>query len=284
MELGEQCLQLAQRVQDEALLLEAHLAIGVSWFYLGNPALACTHLEHTIALYDPAAAPRVGLSLWRYRPWHSGPWLLCLGPVAAWVSRAGPRAERQGPEPGPAARPSLYAGAHAVLRHPPVSVAPGCAGRPRPGRSGDHRGHRPGICPRAGPGAHHAWLGHSRAGAQYRGPRADTAGSRHVPVDRGGISTAAFSGPAGGGVWPPGPAGRRVGRPGRSADPGGERRGSGTTKRSCIASGANCCSCAKPRATQPRTVGSSTKPRRVFSTPSTWPVSSRQNLSNSAPP
>ena len=54
MELGEQCLQLAQRVQDEALLLVAHLAIGVSWFYLGNPALACTHLEHTIALYDPA--------------------------------------------------------------------------------------------------------------------------------------------------------------------------------------------------------------------------------------
>jgi predicted ATPase len=53
LELGEQCLQLAQRVQDEALLLEAHLAIGVSWLYLGNPALACTHLEHTIALYDP---------------------------------------------------------------------------------------------------------------------------------------------------------------------------------------------------------------------------------------
>jgi predicted ATPase len=54
MELGEQCLQLAQRVQDEALLLEAHLAIGVSWFFLGNLTLACTHLEHTIALYDPA--------------------------------------------------------------------------------------------------------------------------------------------------------------------------------------------------------------------------------------
>jgi class 3 adenylate cyclase/predicted ATPase len=53
MELGEQCLQLAQRVQDAALLLEAHLAIGISWFYLGNPALACTHLEHTIAFYDP---------------------------------------------------------------------------------------------------------------------------------------------------------------------------------------------------------------------------------------
>jgi predicted ATPase/class 3 adenylate cyclase len=54
MELGEQCLQLAQRVQDVALLLEAHLAIGVSWLYRGDLALACTHLEHTIALYDPA--------------------------------------------------------------------------------------------------------------------------------------------------------------------------------------------------------------------------------------
>jgi predicted ATPase len=54
MELGEQCLQLAQRVQDEALLLEAHLAIGVGWLYLGNLALACTHLECTMALYDPA--------------------------------------------------------------------------------------------------------------------------------------------------------------------------------------------------------------------------------------
>jgi hypothetical protein len=47
-------LQLAQRAQDAALLLTAHLALGASWFHLGNPALACAHLEHTIALYDPA--------------------------------------------------------------------------------------------------------------------------------------------------------------------------------------------------------------------------------------
>ena len=53
MELGVQCLQLAQSVQDTALLLEAHYAMGVSWFILGNSALACTHLERTIALYDP---------------------------------------------------------------------------------------------------------------------------------------------------------------------------------------------------------------------------------------
>jgi predicted ATPase len=54
LELGEQCLQMAQRVQDAALLLEAHYTLGVSWFLLGNPALAGTHMEHTIALYDPA--------------------------------------------------------------------------------------------------------------------------------------------------------------------------------------------------------------------------------------
>jgi predicted ATPase len=52
-ELGEQCFQLAQRVQDETLLLMAHFMLGASWFYRGSPALACTHLEHMIALYDP---------------------------------------------------------------------------------------------------------------------------------------------------------------------------------------------------------------------------------------
>src|SRR5262249_1123363 len=53
MGLGEQCLQLAQRFQDEALLLIAHGALGISWFYLGNPSLAYSHLEHTITLYNP---------------------------------------------------------------------------------------------------------------------------------------------------------------------------------------------------------------------------------------
>jgi predicted ATPase len=52
--LGEQCFQLVQRVQDETLLLMAHFMLGASRFCLGSPALACTHLEHMIALYDPA--------------------------------------------------------------------------------------------------------------------------------------------------------------------------------------------------------------------------------------
>ncbi len=49
-----------------------------------------------------------------------------------------------------------------------------------------------------------------------------------------------------------------------------EQTVSGTTKRSCIASGANCCSYEQKRATRPRAVGSSTTPRRAFSRPSTW--------------
>jgi predicted ATPase len=53
LELGEQCLQLAQRVQDATLLLAAHYVLGVSWFYRGSPVLACSHLEHTMTLYDP---------------------------------------------------------------------------------------------------------------------------------------------------------------------------------------------------------------------------------------
>jgi TOMM system kinase/cyclase fusion protein len=53
IELGEQCLQLAQRVQEETLLLMAHYVLGISWFCRGSSALACTHLERTIALYDP---------------------------------------------------------------------------------------------------------------------------------------------------------------------------------------------------------------------------------------
>jgi TOMM system kinase/cyclase fusion protein len=52
LELGEQCLRLAQRVQDAMLLLEAHYTLGISWFMLGNLTLACPHMEQIIALYN----------------------------------------------------------------------------------------------------------------------------------------------------------------------------------------------------------------------------------------
>ena len=52
-ELGEQCLSLARRLDDPALLLEAHLALGSSWFSLGQLSQAHAHLEQGIGIYDP---------------------------------------------------------------------------------------------------------------------------------------------------------------------------------------------------------------------------------------
>jgi predicted ATPase len=51
-ELGEQLLRLAQHVQDPALLLQAHRALGISLFYLGELASGHIHFEQGIALYD----------------------------------------------------------------------------------------------------------------------------------------------------------------------------------------------------------------------------------------
>jgi predicted ATPase len=50
-ELGEQLVALAREVDDPALLLVAHDALGVTYQLLGAPAAARTHLEHAIALY-----------------------------------------------------------------------------------------------------------------------------------------------------------------------------------------------------------------------------------------
>jgi predicted ATPase len=52
-ELGEQCLSLARRLDDPALLLEAHLALGDSWFHLGQPSQAHAHFEQSMRIYDP---------------------------------------------------------------------------------------------------------------------------------------------------------------------------------------------------------------------------------------
>jgi predicted ATPase len=51
--LAEQLLQLADSVQDPALLLEVHRPLGQTLFYLGEFAPARAHLEQAIALYDP---------------------------------------------------------------------------------------------------------------------------------------------------------------------------------------------------------------------------------------
>lgn len=51
--LEAQLYELAQRVQDPALLLMSHQALGASAYWLGELAQARTHLEQGIALYVP---------------------------------------------------------------------------------------------------------------------------------------------------------------------------------------------------------------------------------------
>jgi TOMM system kinase/cyclase fusion protein len=52
-ELGEHLLTLAQQVDEPALLLEAHYALGNTLNYLGEFAAAQAHFAQGIALYDP---------------------------------------------------------------------------------------------------------------------------------------------------------------------------------------------------------------------------------------
>src|SRR5262249_51910810 len=52
-ELAEQLLNLAQRVGDPALLLQAHEQLGIASFSLGELTVAREHCDQGIALYDP---------------------------------------------------------------------------------------------------------------------------------------------------------------------------------------------------------------------------------------
>jgi predicted ATPase len=52
-DLAEQCLRLAEKAGDPALLLAAHHALGVSLSVLGDYGLSLEHLAQTIKLYDP---------------------------------------------------------------------------------------------------------------------------------------------------------------------------------------------------------------------------------------
>jgi predicted ATPase len=53
LELGEQCLHLAQSAGDPDLLLEAHHALGVALLGVGDLGRALEHLEKAVAIYDP---------------------------------------------------------------------------------------------------------------------------------------------------------------------------------------------------------------------------------------
>ncbi len=52
-ELAEELMSLARSVQDPALLLQAHRALGETLLWLGEVAPSQAHLEQAIALYDP---------------------------------------------------------------------------------------------------------------------------------------------------------------------------------------------------------------------------------------
>jgi predicted ATPase len=52
-ELAEQCATIAENVDDPNLVLEGHLALGESYFYMGSLASAEKHLSQVVALYNP---------------------------------------------------------------------------------------------------------------------------------------------------------------------------------------------------------------------------------------
>jgi predicted ATPase len=59
-ELAQQCLRIAQRADDPALLLQAHVGMGESLFWLGEVPAACPHLAQGLALYEtqsPSSSP-----------------------------------------------------------------------------------------------------------------------------------------------------------------------------------------------------------------------------------
>lgn len=78
-EFGEQCLSLAQRLDDPALLLEAHIALGTSGFYLGQFAQAHAHVEQGVRLYDPHQHHALA-----FRYANMDPGVICLA-VAGWT-------------------------------------------------------------------------------------------------------------------------------------------------------------------------------------------------------
>jgi TOMM system kinase/cyclase fusion protein len=79
-ELAEQCFSLAQRVDDPALLLQAHFVLGSSLLMHGEVISARAHLEQGIALYHPqehrTLAFRAGIDL--------AAWCLSYAAMALW--------------------------------------------------------------------------------------------------------------------------------------------------------------------------------------------------------
>jgi predicted ATPase len=78
--MAEQCLDLAQRQHDPALLMRAHGRLGQTLFNVGAFAPARTHLEEALALLDPCGLATRPTALGRIRD-HGRRWLLQMGRV-----------------------------------------------------------------------------------------------------------------------------------------------------------------------------------------------------------
>jgi predicted ATPase len=81
-ELAKQMLNLAQRLQAPALLLEADVALGYTSYYLGNFDSAREHVEQGIALYDPQQHHVLALLYGGVDP---GMICLCVAAQALWT-------------------------------------------------------------------------------------------------------------------------------------------------------------------------------------------------------
>jgi predicted ATPase len=81
-ELGEQCLSLARCLDDPALLLSAHQALGISWFLLGQLSQAHAHLEHGMRLYDPQQHHALAF---RYANLDPGVTCLAIAGLTLWL-------------------------------------------------------------------------------------------------------------------------------------------------------------------------------------------------------
>ena len=78
-QLGEQCLVLAQQMNDPSRLLQAQWTLGQTLFHLGEFLSARQHVEHALALYDPRhhrsrAVQDLGVTSHSYLSW--GLWFL----------------------------------------------------------------------------------------------------------------------------------------------------------------------------------------------------------------
>jgi predicted ATPase/class 3 adenylate cyclase len=80
-ELAERLLTLGQRVQDSAFLVEAHYAMGISSFLLGEESSAREYTEGGIALYDPQQHRSLAF-LYGHDPGMS---CLCFAALALWL-------------------------------------------------------------------------------------------------------------------------------------------------------------------------------------------------------